>query len=91
MWLRSFGVNFANSPERGTHGAAGGHTAAMALRFAVQADTEQECAEGLRLLEQLGLRPAMLPKLLSDNRWMARAVPGMKAPTSEGQGLSGAG
>lgn len=59
----------------------------MAIRYAVQADTEQECAEGLRLLEELGLRPAMLPKLLTDNRWMARAVPGnAKAPAGEGQG-----
>jgi hypothetical protein len=60
----------------------------MALRFAVQADTEQECAAGLRLLESLGLQTAMLPKLLTDDRWMARAVPGKtKAPP----GRSGAG
>lgn len=56
----------------------------MALRFAVQADTEQECAAGLRLLETLGLQPAMLPKLLTDNRWMARAVPRMtQTPTED--------
>lgn len=48
----------------------------MALRFAVQADTRQECARGLEeLCERLGLQPAMLPRLLTDNRWMARAVP----------------
>jgi len=59
----------------------------MALRFAVQGDTEQECTEGLRLLEQLGLRPTMLPKLLTDNRWMARAVPlQTKAPATNGEG-----
>lgn len=49
----------------------------MALRFAVQADTEQECAAGLRLLESLGLQTAMQPRLLTDDRWMARAVPRM--------------
>jgi hypothetical protein len=61
----------------------GRHTAGMALRFAVQADTEAECAEGLRQLVALGLVPAMLPKQLTDDRWMARAVPGKtKAPTN---------
>jgi len=59
----------------------------MALRFAVQADTEQECAAGLRLLESLGLQTAMTPRLLSDDRWMARAVPRMtKAPAEDGRG-----
>ena len=63
----------------------------MALRFAVQADTEQECAEGLRQLLALGLVPAMRPTLLTDNRWMARAVPGKpKAPT-ESRSQAGAG
>jgi hypothetical protein len=53
----------------------------MALRFAVQADTRQECARGLEeLCERLGLQPAMRPTLLTDNRWMARAVPTTKAP-----------
>lgn len=66
----------------------------MALRFAVQADTEQECAAGLAQLESLGLQAAMLPQLLTDNRWMARAVPRMtKAPTEDdpgrGLGVSG--
>ncbi|MFB7736189.1 hypothetical protein ACFC08_17750 [Streptomyces sp. NPDC056112] len=56
----------------------------MALRFAVQADTQQECAQGLKeLCAGLGLVPAMLPQLLSDDRWMARAVPKQKAPTAE--------
>lgn len=62
---------------------AGGHTAGMAIRFAVQADTEQECAEGLQLLQQLGLRPAMMPRLLTDDRWMARAVLTAKAPAED--------
>ncbi|MFF0736869.1 hypothetical protein ACFYVK_35310 [Streptomyces chartreusis] len=56
----------------------------MGMRFAVQADTEQECAEGLRQLVALGLVPAMQPRLLTDNRWMARAVPGKaKAPAGD--------
>lgn len=59
----------------------------MALRFAVQADSEAECAEGLRQLCTLGLVPAMRPTLLTDNRWMARAVPDTtKAPADEGRG-----
>lgn len=62
----------------------------MSMRFAVQADTEQECAAGLKQLLALGLVPAMLPRLLTDNRWMARAVPRTtKAPTEEdGRGPS---
>lgn len=56
-------------------------------RFAVQAGTEQECAEGLRRLLSLGLQPAMLPRLLTDNRWMARAVPATaKTPAEDGRG-----
>jgi hypothetical protein len=48
----------------------------MAIRYSVQADGQAECARGLdELCEKLGLRPAMLPRLLSDNRWMARAIP----------------
>jgi hypothetical protein len=59
----------------------------MALRFAVQADTEQECAAGLELLHSLGLVTRMEPRLLTDDRWMARAVPRMsEAPTVEGAG-----
>lgn len=58
-----------------------GHTAVMAIRFTVQGDDERECAEGLALLQSLGLQPSMLPRLLTDNRWMARAVPTTKAPT----------
>ncbi|WP_200308220.1 hypothetical protein [Streptomyces adelaidensis] len=48
----------------------------MAIRYGIQADSEAECAQALtELCEQLGLVPRMLPKLLTDNRWMARAVP----------------
>ncbi|QQM45178.1 hypothetical protein [Streptomyces liliifuscus] len=61
----------------------------MALRFAVQADTEQECAAGLELLHTLGLVTRMEPRLLTDNRWMARAVPcTTKAPAEDGRGPS---
>lgn len=59
----------------------------MALRFAVQGDDEQECAAGLRLLLSLGLVLRMKPTLLTDNRWMARAVPApTKAPTGDDPG-----
>jgi hypothetical protein len=60
----------------------------MALRFTVQGDSESETAEGLRLLVAAGLQPAMPPRQLTDQRWMARAVPRMtKAPTaSSGRG-----
>lgn len=64
----------------------------MALRFAVQADTEAECAQGLEALcERLGLEPAMLPRQLTDDRWLARAIPGnAKAPVGEDRGQGGA-
>lgn len=58
------------------HGTLG----AMAIRYGIQADSQEECAEGLALLVDAGMVPVMLPKLLTDNRWMARAVP---APRSE--------
>ncbi|MGW5123277.1 hypothetical protein ACWEQ7_04280 [Streptomyces sp. NPDC004069] len=48
----------------------------MALRFAVQADTQQECAQGLKeLCARLGLEPALQPRQMIGNGWMARAVP----------------
>ncbi|MFB7244627.1 hypothetical protein ACFCYX_19465 [Streptomyces populi] len=47
----------------------------MAIRVGVQADTEDECVEGLARLVDAGFVPVMLPRLLTDNRWMARAVP----------------
>ena len=47
----------------------------MAIRYGVQADNEEECAEGLALLVDAGMLPVMLPKHLTDGRWMARAVP----------------
>ena len=66
----------------------------MALRFTVQGDTEAETAAGLRQLLTLGLRELMPPRMLTDDRWMARAVPRMtKAPAEDdpgrGPGVSG--
>ncbi len=51
----------------------------MAIRYGVQADSQNECAEGLAKLVDAGMLPIMLPTLLSDGRWLARAVP---APAS---------
>ena len=58
----------------------------MALRFTVQGDTKQETAAGLQLLLTLGLRELMPPRELTDDRWMARAVPMTKAPVREDRG-----
>ncbi|MFD9464358.1 hypothetical protein [Streptomyces sp. NPDC060027] len=57
----------------------------MAIRVGVQADSEDECAEGLAQLVDAGFVPVMLPQLLTDNRWLARAVPApkAKAPTMD--------
>ena len=61
----------------------------MALRFTVQGDDEQETAAGLELLLTLGLQEFMPPRQLTDQRWMARAVPRMtKARTDDGPGHS---
>jgi len=57
----------------------------MAIRFTVQGDDEQETADGLRLLLAAGLRLAMPPRQLTDQRWMARAVPThTSAPDADG-------
>lgn len=62
-------------------------TADMTLRFTVQGDTNAETAAGLRQLLTLGLRPVMPPRELTDQRWMARAVPETtKAPADDGRG-----
>ncbi|MFF9118289.1 hypothetical protein ACF09Y_22265 [Streptomyces massasporeus] len=60
----------------------------MAIRVSVQADSEDECVEGLAQLVDAGYQPVMMPRLLSDNRWMARAVPTREAPavTDDGRG-----
>lgn len=59
----------------------------MSLRFTVQGDDEAEVAEGLELLLSLGLQPAMPPRQLTDDRWMARAVPDMRKTPADGRGL----
>ena len=51
------------------------HTGIVAIRYAVQADTRDECVEGLEQLVQLDLVPVMLPVQVGGDRWMARAVP----------------
>jgi hypothetical protein len=65
----------------------------MAIRFTVQGDDEAETAAGLELLLSLGLQPAMPPRQLTNDRWMARAVPTEKAPAgadpSRGLDVSG--
>lgn len=64
----------------------------MAIRVGVQGDTREECVAGLELLVQAGFVPVMLPTYLSDNRWMARAVPApasqpaVEAPAGHGEG-----
>ncbi|MFJ3037733.1 hypothetical protein [Streptomyces tendae] len=47
----------------------------MPIRYGVQADTRDECVEGLAKLVDVGMMPIMMPTLLSDGRWMARAAP----------------
>ncbi|MGW4042971.1 hypothetical protein [Streptomyces sp. NPDC004721] len=55
----------------------------MAIRIGVQADSEDECAEGLARLVDAGYVPVMLPRMLTDSRWMARAVPRPPAQAEE--------
>ncbi|MEV6180176.1 hypothetical protein [Streptomyces sp. NPDC052015] len=47
----------------------------MAIRIGVQADSREECVEGLALLVERGFVPIMLPCQVAGDRWMARAVP----------------
>lgn len=56
----------------------------MTVRFGVHADTERECQAALELLcGLLGLEPALYPRQVTDDRWMARAVPAQtKAPAA---------
>lgn len=62
-------------------------TAVMAVRFAVQADSERECRQALELLcTQLGLEPALYPRQVTDDRWMARAVPRTTKAPAGGSG-----
>lgn len=68
----------------------------MAIRASIQADTEDECVEGLTQLVDAGFAPTMMPRFMTDGRWLARAVPTpatAKAPTAAdgGRGLGLAG
>jgi hypothetical protein len=65
----------------------------MAIRASIQADTEDECVEGLARLVDAGFQPVMMPRYMTDGRWMARAVPTPKAPTvtDDDRGLGVAG
>lgn len=65
------------------------HTGLIAIRFAVPADTREECVQGLEQLLQLDLVPLMLPVQVRTDGWMARAVPRPTAPANDGQGQSG--
>lgn len=61
----------------------------MGVRFGVLAETEQECVQGLAILELLRshgyeVQVTQKPARLSDDRWMARVTP--TAPAGEGQG-----
>ncbi|MFE9127081.1 hypothetical protein ACFYOF_16950 [Streptomyces sp. NPDC007148] len=47
----------------------------MTIRYGVQADSRDECVEGLRLLVEAGMVPIMLPAQIAGSRWLARAVP----------------
>ena len=54
--------------------AARRHTG-LVTRYAVLAESPEECATGLaRLCEALGLEPTVGPVRLTDGRWIARAV-----------------
>jgi hypothetical protein len=57
----------------------------MAIRFSVQADTREECVQGLEQLVQLDLVPVMLPCQIRTDGWMARAIPRPAPQTAEGQ------
>ncbi|MEU1043940.1 hypothetical protein ABZ400_02135 [Streptomyces sp. NPDC005897] len=58
----------------------------MTIRVSVQADDEDECVEGLAQLVDAGFLPVMMPRYMTDGRWMARAVPTAKAPAADGRG-----
>jgi hypothetical protein len=60
----------------------------VTIRYSVQAETREECVQGLELFVQMGLVPVMLPVQVMDDRWMARAVPPptAKAPAEDDQG-----
>ncbi|MFF9271130.1 hypothetical protein EF919_18205 [Streptomyces sp. WAC02707] len=55
----------------------------MPIRYGVQADTRDECAEGLARLIDVGMLPIMMPTMVSDGRWLARAVPSPTTPVRD--------
>jgi hypothetical protein len=54
----------------------------VSIRYSVQAETRDECVQGLEHLVQLGLVPVMLPVQVMGDRWMARAVPAPSTPAA---------
>ncbi|MCW7941662.1 hypothetical protein AAW14_06355 [Streptomyces hygroscopicus] len=60
----------------------------MGIRIGVQADSRDECVEGLAQLVEAGYVPVMLPAQIGGDRWIARAVPAptTKAPADDGRG-----
>jgi len=75
-------VRDPNPPEPGATVTPRVQTAVMAIRYGVQADSEEECAEGLARLVDAGMIPVMLPKPVAEGRWMARAVPQGRSPVA---------
>lgn len=60
----------------------------MGVSFGIAADTAQECADGLALLQQaVEVTVTLEPAQVGGHRWVARAVPMTKAP-AVGEGLS---
>lgn len=60
----------------------------MSIRYSVQAETREECMQGLELFVSVGLVPVMLPVQVMDDRWMAWAVPPptVKVPDEDDRG-----
>ncbi len=64
----------------------------MALRFSVLGDDEAETAAGLAWLLAHGLLPALPPRQVTGDRWIAKTAPTAKAPDAEcGRGLGAGG
>lgn len=90
--IRSAGPPHARSPIPPPAVRPCRHTAAVSIRYSVQAPTREECVQGLELFVRMGLVPVMLPVQVMDDRWMARAVPPPTTePLADGQGPDEAG
>lgn len=61
----------------------------MGVSFGVAADTAQECADGLAMLQQaVEVTVTLRPAQVGGSRWVARAIPTPKAPADgEGQAV----